>query len=107
MSPWFEDPNSPQRQNAETIGRGLFEGESFESWASIYSVNAFSVFFVSTAFLGLLSKGSEDVAGYTSSIVNITSVSGQVKLSQNHVRILYYPFHITLPISQYLGLLDN
>nr|VWO96157.1 Fumarate reductase flavoprotein subunit (EC [Ganoderma boninense] len=84
VSPWLEDPNSPQRQNSETIGRGLFEGESFESWSSIYSVNAFSVFFVSTAFLGLLSKGSEDVAGYTSSIVNITSVSGQVKLAQNH-----------------------
>ncbi|TBU26023.1 NAD(P)-binding protein [Dichomitus squalens] len=84
VSPWFENPNAPQRQNAETIGRSLFEGESFESWSNVYNVNTFSIFFVTTAFLGLLAKGSEDVAGYTSSVINITSVSGIVKLAQNH-----------------------
>ncbi len=85
VSPWFEDPNAPQRQSPETIGRALFEGESFEGWSQLYNVNTFSIFFVTTALLGLLAKGSEDVPGYTSSVVNITSVSGSIKLSQNHV----------------------
>ena len=85
VSPWFENPNAPERQNAETIGRAFFEGESFESWSNLYNINTFPVFFVTMAFLGLLARGSEDVAGYTSSVVNITSVSGLVKLSQNHV----------------------
>ncbi|RPD77403.1 NAD(P)-binding protein [Lentinus tigrinus ALCF2SS1-7] len=84
VSAWFEDPNAPQRQSAETIGRGFFEGESFEEWAQLYNINTFSIFFVTTALLGLLAKGSEDVPGYTSSVVNITSVSGNIKLSQNH-----------------------
>ncbi|KAI8978852.1 short-chain dehydrogenase [Trametes punicea] len=84
VSPWLEDPNSPQRKNAETLGRCLFEGESFESWAGLYSINTFSVFFVTTAFLGLLATGSNDNPEYTSSVINITSVSGLMKLCQNH-----------------------
>lgn len=85
VSAWFEDPSAPQRQSAEAIGSGFFEGESFEEWSQLYSINTFSIFFVTTALLGLLAKGSEDVPGYTSSVVNITSVSGRIKLSQNHV----------------------
>ena len=87
VAPWFENPNAPERASPETIGRAFFENESFESWSSLYGVNTFSIFFVTTAFLGLLAKGSEDVPGYTSCVVNITSVSGHVKLSQNHVRL--------------------
>ena len=88
VTPWFEDPNAPQRKDPETLGRALFDAQSFEDWANLYNINAFSVFFATTAFLGLLAKGSEDVPGWTSSVINITSVSGQVKLAQNHVREL-------------------
>ncbi|KAI0632069.1 short-chain dehydrogenase [Trametes polyzona] len=84
VSRWFEDPNAPERKNAETIGRALFEGESFESWGDLYKINTFSVFFVTTAFLGLLAKGTEENPAYTSSVINVTSVSGLMKLSQNH-----------------------
>ncbi|KAI0755311.1 NAD(P)-binding protein [Daedaleopsis nitida] len=84
VSRWFGNPDAPERASPESIGRSLFEGESFESWGELYNVNTFSIFFVTTAFLGLLAKGSEDVPGYTSSVINITSVSGIVKLAQNH-----------------------
>ncbi|KAI0695744.1 NAD(P)-binding protein [Cerioporus squamosus] len=77
VSPWFEDPNAPQRQSPETIGRALFEGESFEAWSQLYNINTFSIFFVTTALLGLLAKGSEDVPG-------TPPLCGIVKLSQNH-----------------------
>jgi hypothetical protein len=40
---------------------------------------------MTTAFLGLLDKGSRDIEGYTSSVVNITSISGILKISQTHV----------------------
>jgi hypothetical protein len=42
---------------------------------------------MTTAFLGLLDKGSRDIEGYTSSVINITSISGIVKIAQGHVSI--------------------
>ncbi|KAH9846670.1 short-chain dehydrogenase [Lenzites betulinus] len=84
ISKWFENPDAPERKDAESIGQAFFEGESFESWADLYTVNTFSIFFVTNAFLGLLAKGSEENPAYTSCVVNITSVSGLMKLSQNH-----------------------
>ncbi len=86
ISRWFEDPNAPERKNADTIGRALFDGESFESWGDLYKINTFSVFFVTTAFLGLLALGTEESPSYTAAVINVTSVSGLMKLSQNHVR---------------------
>lgn len=84
VSRFLEDPNSPERKDPETLGHALFNNESFESWSALYSVNTFSIFFVTTAFLGLLAKGSEDTPGYNSSVINITSISGVIKLAQNH-----------------------
>ncbi|KAI0833530.1 short-chain dehydrogenase [Trametes gibbosa] len=84
LSRWLENPNAPERKDAESMGRALFEGESFESWTDLFKVNSFSIFFVTTAFLGLLSKGSEENPAYTSCVINITSVSGLMKLAQNH-----------------------
>jgi NAD(P)-dependent dehydrogenase (short-subunit alcohol dehydrogenase family) len=54
----------------------LFNNESPEQWSDLYSINAFSIFFVTTAFLGLLAKGSEDKKNHTSCVINVTSVSG-------------------------------
>src|SRR5690349_16059740 len=77
VSPFMEQPaaDAPERKDAESLGLGLFN-ESLEGWADLYTVNTFSVFFVTTAFLGLLAKGSEDVKDHWSSIINITSISG-------------------------------
>lgn len=40
---------------------------------------------MTSAFLGLLDKGSRDIEGYTSSVINITSISGILKIAQRHV----------------------
>lgn len=45
--------------------------------------NLTSQFFVSVGFLPLLSKGREAIKGYSSSVVNITSISGVMKGSSN------------------------
>jgi len=84
LSPFFNDTSAPQHKDPETLGMALFDNESFEQWSDLYKTNTFSIFFVTTAFLGLLSKGSADKEGYTSSVINITSISGLMKLAQNH-----------------------
>ncbi|KDQ62557.1 hypothetical protein JAAARDRAFT_122177 [Jaapia argillacea MUCL 33604] len=83
-SAFLTDPSAPERKDPNTFGLSLFNNESFESWSSLYNINTFSIFFVSTAFLGLLEKGSQDVSGFTSVVINITSISGIIKLAQDH-----------------------
>jgi len=84
ISPFLNNKEAPENKTAESLGTALFNCQSFESWSSHSSVNLASIFFVTTAFLGLLAKGSEDTEGYWSSVVNITSISGIIKLAQNH-----------------------
>lgn len=84
-SNFLNDTSGPQHKDAETLGTALFNNESFEGWVDLYAINSASIFFVSTAFLGMLAKGSEDVVGFWSSIINITSISGLTKVAQEHV----------------------
>jgi NAD(P)-dependent dehydrogenase (short-subunit alcohol dehydrogenase family) len=81
----LNDASAPERKDASTLGQALFDNESFDSWADLYRINTFSIFFVTNAFLGLLDKGSREKEGYTSSVINITSISGVTKLAQRHV----------------------
>ena len=89
VSPFLNDKEAPENKTAESLGTALFNCQSFESWSSHFSINLASIFFVTTAFLGLLAKGSEDTQGYWSSVINITSISGIIKLAQNHVRLMF------------------
>jgi len=84
-SQFFNKRDAPENKTVESTGMSLFNNESFEAWGDHYAVNAASIFFVTTAFMGLLAKGSDDEAGYWSSIVNTTSISGVIKLAQDHV----------------------
>ncbi|KAG8729400.1 Splicing factor [Ceratobasidium sp. 423] len=88
MSRFLSDPNAPECKDTETLGAALFRNESFEEWSIPFATNVSSVFFVSTAFLGLLEKASKaretETGGWSSSIINITSPCGQTKLSQRH-----------------------
>ncbi|KAG5654256.1 hypothetical protein H0H81_005499 [Sphagnurus paluster] len=83
-SPFLGDPSAPQLKDAETLGQALFDNETFGQWADLYRINTFSLFFVTTAFLGLLDKGSQDTPGYTSVVINVTSISGVIKVAQEH-----------------------
>ncbi|KAL0960937.1 hypothetical protein HGRIS_005942 [Hohenbuehelia grisea] len=85
-SPWFGDLSAPQHQDAETLGRALFDHASFEDWGQLYTINTFSIFFVTTAFLGLLEKGTREreQEGFLASVINTTSISGVIKLAQDH-----------------------
>ena len=68
----------------------MFNDGGFDEWSWLYKINTFSVYYVTAAFTGLLEKGTKDVGGhFTSSVVNITSISGIAKLAQNHVCIRF------------------
>jgi len=62
----------------------FFKNESFDQWDSVWRTNVSGVFFTTVAFLPLLEKGSDNNLNYRSGVVNITSISGMVKISQNH-----------------------
>jgi NAD(P)-dependent dehydrogenase (short-subunit alcohol dehydrogenase family) len=72
--------------DAESFGNALLESEAFDEWAQHFTMNVSSLYFVSVAFLGLLARGAcFRGSNQTSSIINITSISGLVKLAQDHV----------------------
>ncbi|KAF9820635.1 hypothetical protein IEO21_01338 [Rhodonia placenta] len=85
LVPFLNDPNAPEHKSPETLGRALFDAASYDDWAGVFGVNTFSIYFLTTAFLGLLATGSADVPGYTSSVINITSISGFNKIAQCQV----------------------
>lgn len=84
VSTFLNDPTAPENTNAETLGNALFNDDGPEAWTEVYKIDTFSIYYMTTAFLGLLDKGSRDIEGYTSSVVNITSISGIVKIAQRH-----------------------
>ncbi|KAJ7645568.1 hypothetical protein DFH06DRAFT_1211744 [Mycena polygramma] len=85
-SPFLGDPSAPELKDAESLGQALFNNETPKEWSDLYMINTFSTFFVTTAFLGLLDKGTREsqTPGFTSSVINITSISGIIKLAQEH-----------------------
>jgi NAD(P)-dependent dehydrogenase (short-subunit alcohol dehydrogenase family) len=72
--------------SAQKLKEALFENESatFADWDDIYRTNVSSIFFMTTAFLPLLDAGSNKTKGWSSAVLNITSISGLVKTSQHH-----------------------
>ncbi|KAI5887550.1 NAD(P)-binding protein [Schizophyllum commune H4-8] len=92
-SMWMSDASAPQNGDAEAFGMGLLAEEQgpFPSgtpekkgnWADLFAINTLAPFSVTTAFLGLLAKGSERHGAYSASVINVTSMSGTLKLAQN------------------------
>jgi NAD(P)-dependent dehydrogenase (short-subunit alcohol dehydrogenase family) len=54
-----------------------------QSWADTFKTNVTGLYYMSMAFLPLLAKGREVTPGYTSSVVNVTSISGFMKGSSS------------------------
>ncbi|OQE25582.1 hypothetical protein PENSTE_c006G09243 [Penicillium steckii] len=75
------EPEDPQE-----LRKSLFEDESanIPAWDDTFRTNVTQLFFVTSAFLPLLQKGSEQERGWSSTVINITSISGIVKVSQHH-----------------------
>lgn len=68
----------------QEASKKFLKNESFEEWDSVWRTNVSGVFFTTVAFLPLLEKGGDNSMNYRSGVVNITSISGMVKISQSH-----------------------
>ncbi|KAK3675517.1 hypothetical protein LTR78_004600 [Recurvomyces mirabilis] len=78
----FSVNGQPDMSDAEAISQHFLKSEE-QQWQDTFQTNVFGQFFMSMAFLPLLAKGREITPGYTSQIVNVSSISGQMKGSSN------------------------
>jgi NAD(P)-dependent dehydrogenase (short-subunit alcohol dehydrogenase family) len=101
QAPFFSDPSAPECKDTATLGRALFDSQSVDEWANLHTINVAPLFFVSTAFLGLLEKGTKETSGYVAVIINITSISSVMKTSQNHVSLPMYLLFIAVDMLQF------
>jgi NAD(P)-dependent dehydrogenase (short-subunit alcohol dehydrogenase family) len=64
--------------DAEAISKHFLQTPE-EAWAETMKTNVTGIYWMSMAFLPLLVKGREVTPGYTSQIVNVSSISGAMK----------------------------
>lgn len=74
----FSNNESLDKSDPKSLQDHLLRNET-EAWVDTFKTNSTAIYFVSAAFLPLLAKGNESIRGYTSSIINITSISGIMK----------------------------
>ncbi|GAB7356849.1 hypothetical protein MBLNU459_g7722t1 [Dothideomycetes sp. NU459] len=75
---------TPDGKDAEEMKKNLYETATMEDWTSMYQTNVVGPFFMSTAFLPLLQKATDRQHGHSGCIINISSISGLVRISQGH-----------------------
>ncbi|KAK7460509.1 hypothetical protein VKT23_009229 [Stygiomarasmius scandens] len=75
---FISDKSAPE---SATIGDTLFSQSTFDQWTKVFQTNTFAPFFVTTGFLSLLEKGACSREGETSSVINISSCVGSMKIS--------------------------
>lgn len=78
----FGDKWTPHGDPKEASEK-MLSYQGFDEWTSIYKVNVASIYFVSIAFLPLLCAARENGYAEAGNIINISSISGITKTSQN------------------------
>lgn len=82
------EPLDTSASTADEAKKTLFDtsASTFEDWTTAYQTNVPPLFFTTTAFLPLLQKARDARPGWSSAVVNVTSMSGLVKNSQGHIQ---------------------
>ncbi|KAJ0422837.1 hypothetical protein BJY00DRAFT_66434 [Aspergillus carlsbadensis] len=75
-----------EHEDPEALRKALFEdpASNMEEWDKTYRTNVVQCFFTTTALLPLLQRGTDEQRGWSSTVINISSISGIVKISQHH-----------------------
>ncbi|KAF2017311.1 NAD(P)-binding protein [Aaosphaeria arxii CBS 175.79] len=71
-------------KSAEEARKEFFDSTSVEEWTDTYATNVVGPYMMTTAFLPLLQKSTENHPGWSGTVINITSISGLVRISQGH-----------------------
>lgn len=69
-------------ESAKAISEHFMKSE-MSAWLDTYQTNVVGGFFMAMAFLPLLEKGQTNTPGYSSSVINVSSISGAMKGSSN------------------------
>jgi NAD(P)-dependent dehydrogenase (short-subunit alcohol dehydrogenase family) len=77
----FSSAGQPDMEDAESISKHFLQLDP-QSWADTFKTNVSSIFYMSMTFLPLLAKGNA-IPGYTSQVINVSSISGYMKGSSN------------------------
>jgi len=78
----FSTNGEPDMEDPSAISQHFLKLEP-ESWSDTFKTNSTGPFYMSMAFLPLLAKGGKVTPGYTSSVINVSSISGEMKGSSN------------------------
>lgn len=72
--------------SADELKKALFDKEevTYEDWAQVYSTNVSQIYFMTACFLPLLQRASDKQHAWSASVINISSISGQVMTTQHH-----------------------
>ncbi|KAK6077387.1 short chain dehydrogenase [Seiridium cupressi] len=74
----YSSAGQPEMADAKSISEHFLKSEQDE-WANTFQTNVAGAYYMSMAFLPLLAKGHDATPGYTSQVVNVTSISGVMK----------------------------
>ncbi|KAL8968593.1 MAG: hypothetical protein Q9183_002393 [Haloplaca sp. 2 TL-2023] len=83
----YSASQQPKGDDASQARKNLFDppNATFEDWTDVYRTNAASHYFVTTAFLPLLARGSApEHPGDQSCVINISSINGLIRTSLSH-----------------------
>ncbi|OQO06206.1 hypothetical protein B0A48_08794 [Cryoendolithus antarcticus] len=78
----FSANGQPDMSSAEAVSQHFLKSTD-DQWLETYRTNVMGQFFTAMALLPLLAKGTSATPGYTSSVVNVSSISGAMKGSSN------------------------
>lgn len=75
-----------EANSAQEMKENLFDNKdaTFEDWNQTYNTNVTGMYFTTAAFLPLLQQSSEKNQGWSSTVINISSISGLIQKSQHH-----------------------
>ncbi|KAI1050260.1 hypothetical protein LB506_002067 [Fusarium annulatum] len=74
----FSSAGEPDMSNAKALSEHFLKTEP-QQWAATLKTNVTGPYYMSMAFLPLLAKGRETTTGYSSQIINVSSISGAMK----------------------------
>ncbi|TKA69213.1 hypothetical protein B0A55_07738 [Friedmanniomyces simplex] len=78
----FSSNGQPEMSDANAISKHFMQSEE-QQWMDTFQTNVMAQYFMSMAFLPLLAQANASTPGYSSQIVNVSSISGAMKGSSS------------------------
>ncbi|KAI1841481.1 hypothetical protein JX265_009952 [Neoarthrinium moseri] len=80
---WAGRPSAKPQDGPEAYGKAMFDEGIEDGWQRAFLTNSTAPYLVTAAFVPLLAKAQGSTTGKAGSVINISSSSGMITLSQN------------------------